>query len=265
MSIHPHALVSPDAQLGKEVSVGPFAIIEAATEVGDGCVIEAAAQIRGGSRIGAGCFIGSGALIGSDPQFRGFDRRVRSGVDLGEGNVLREYVTVHRSIHDGDHTRLGSGNYLMAGAHVGHDATIGNDNTLANNVLLAGHVRIGSHCFLGGGSVFHQFIRVGDFVMTQGNSGFSLDLPPFVIASDINLVSGINSVGLRRAGFSRDERARIKGVFREIYHSPKPLRVVLEESEGQPCSPAVAAFFDFLREPSKKGLCIRARRRILMD
>jgi UDP-N-acetylglucosamine acyltransferase len=265
MSIHPHALVSPEAQLGNEVSVGPFAVIEAGAEVGDGCVIEAAAQIRAGSRIGAGCFIGSGALVGSDPQFRGFDRRVRSGVALGAGNVLREYVTIHRSIHEGGETRLGSGNYLMAGAHVGHDAILGEDNTLANNVLLAGHVRVGSHCFLGGGSVFHQFIRVGDYVMTQGNSGFSLDLPPFVIASDINLVSGINSVGLRRAGFSREERTRIKEVFRELYHSPKTLQTLLGEAEALIGSPAVEAFFDFLREPSKKGLCIRARRRTLMD
>jgi UDP-N-acetylglucosamine acyltransferase len=265
MSIHPHALVSPDAQLGRDVTIGPFAIIEAGAEVGDGCVIEAAAQIRAGSRIGTGCFIGSGALIGSDPQFRGFDRRIRSGVTLGTGNVLREYVTIHRSIHEGGATRLGDENYLMAGAHVGHDAIVGNDNTLANNVLLAGHVNIGNHCFLGGGSVFHQFIRVGDYVMTQGNSGFSLDLPPFVIASDINLVSGINSVGLRRAGFSKEERARIKEVFREIYHSTKTLQTLLEESERQPCSPAVEAFFQFLRDPSKKGLCIRARRRILTD
>jgi UDP-N-acetylglucosamine acyltransferase len=265
MSIHPHALVSPEARLGRDVTIGPFAIVEAGVEVGEDCVIEAAAQIRTGSRIGAGCFIGSGALVGSDPQFRGFDRRIRSGVALGAGNVLREYVTIHRSIDEGGETRLGDGNYLMAGAHVGHDALVGNDNTLANNVLLAGHVQVGNHCFLGGGSVFHQFIRIGDYVMTQGNSGFSLDLPPFVIASDINLVSGINSVGLRRAGFSREERARIKEVFREIYYSPKTLQTLLEESEGQPGSPAVEAFFQFLRDPSKKGLCIRARRRILMD
>lgn len=265
MSVHPQALVSPDAKLGIGVTVGPFAIIEAGAEVGDRCFIEPAAQIRAGCRVGAECFIGSGAIVGSDPQFRGFDRNLRSGVAIGSGNVLREYVTVHRSIHEGGETRLGDGNYLMAGAHVGHDAVVGHHNTLANNVLLAGHVTIGNHCFLGGGSVFHQFIRLGDFVMTQGNSGFSLDLPPFVIGSDINLVSGINSVGLRRAGFSPAERAQIKEVFRQIYHTTKTLQTLLEESAGQEMPPALEAFYEFLRTPSKKGLCIRARRKSLLE
>jgi len=265
MAVHPLALVSPDARLGTDVSVGPFAVIEAGAEVGDRCLVEAAAQIRSGSRVGADCFVGSGALVGADPQFRGFDRGIRSGVAIGRDNTLREHVTIHRSVHPGGETRLGDGNYLMAGAHVGHDTVLGDGNTLANNVLLAGHVAVGDHCFFGGASVFHQFVRVGDYVMTQGNSGFSLDLPPYVIGAGINFVSGINSVGLRRGGFTPEERNRIKEVFRQIYHRSRSLQTVLEESREGDHPPALEVFLRFLREPSKKGLCIRIGRNATVE
>jgi len=259
MSIHPTAIVPPSAKLGSEVSIGPYAIVEDGVEIGDRCVIEGAAQLRAGTVLGADCFVGAGAIIGSDPQFHGFDRRIRSGVRIGAGNVLREHVTVHRSIHEGGETRLGDGNFLMAGAHVGHDDLGGDRNTLANNALLGGHVEVGNHCFFGGGSAFHQFVRVGDHVMTQGHGGFSLDLPPYVIGADINFVIGINSVGLRRAGFSGEERQQVKAAFREVFHGGKTLKAILEEASARELSPVLERFYGFLRSPSKKGLCIRTR------
>lgn len=260
MSIHPSAHVAPGAQLGSGVTIGPFAVIEDDTVIGDNCVVEAAGQVRRGSRLGPGCFVGSGAIVGADPQFRGFDRSIASGVSVGRNNVLREYVTVHRSIHPLGVTSMGEGNFLMAGAHVGHDATVGNDNTLANNVLLAGHVELGSRCFLGGGSVFHQFVRIGDHVLTQGNSGFSLDLPPYVIGADINIVVGVNLVGLRRCGFESETIRSIKGIFREVFLSDRPLREILAEKEGADFSPEITLFLDFLRKESKKGPCRRVGR-----
>lgn len=260
MPIHPHALVSAEAELGEQVDIGPFAIVEAGTRIGDRCVIEAAAQIRSGTRLGADCFVGAGSLLGTDPQFRDFDRNLRSGIDIGTGNIFREQVTIHRSIHEGGSTVIGDENYLMAGAHVGHDCIVGHRNTLANNVLLGGHVSLGDQCFLGGASAFHQFVRVGDFVMTQGHSGFSLDLPPYVIGSEINVVVGINSIGLRRAGFSQEERTLIKDAFREVYHSAAPLAEILRAAGERPLPAAVSKFYDFLQKKSKKGLCIRSRR-----
>lgn len=260
MAIHPTAIVSPDSEIGADVEIGPFAIIEDATVIGDRCVIEAAAQVRSGTCLGEECFVGSGALVGADPQYRGFDRRTRSGVRVGRGNILREYVTLHRSINEGGETRLGEGNFLMAGSHVGHDAVVGDHNTLANNVLLAGHVEIGNHCFLGGGSVFHQFVRVGDYVITQGNSGFSLDLPPYVIGSDINVVVGINAVGLKRAKFAMEELGRIKTAFREVFWGDLTLREVLDSVDWENLSPALQLFYNFLKQDSKKGLCIRPSR-----
>jgi UDP-N-acetylglucosamine acyltransferase len=261
MSIHPTAIIEAGAELGTGVKVGPFAIIEANTRIGDECVIEGAAQIRSGSQIGRKTFVGAGAILGGSPQFRGLDEKVCSGIRVGERNVLREYVTIHRSVHEATNTILGDDNYLMAGSHIGHDCIVGNSNTLANDVLLGGHVLFGNHCFVGGGSAFHQFVRVGDYVMCQGHSGFSQDLPPFVIGADINTVVGINAVGMKRAGFSLDERREVKRAFQAVYHSPETLLSILEAATGTENSSPLELFYRFLREPSKKGLCVRSSRR----
>jgi len=261
MSIHSSAIVSEDAVVGTGVTVGPFAIIESGATIGDDCVIDAAAQVRSRCVIGKACHIGSGAIIGADPHYHGFDPATESGVRLGDGNVIREYVTIHRSIESGGETVLGAENFLMNAAHLGHDSRLGDHNTLANNVLLGGHVVMGDHCFLGGGSVFHQFVRLGDRVMVQGLGGFSLDLPHFVMAAGINEVAGLNSVGLRRGGIGTAARSEIKSAFREIYQGSRTLSEVLEEADGKELQPETKAFFDFFREESKKGVCKRFRGR----
>ncbi len=261
MSIHQTALVSPHAWLGRDVTIGPFAIVEENTKIGDRCVIETAAQIRNGTEIGADCFVGSGAIIGANPQFRGFNPELLSGVIAGERNVFREYVTIHRSIHEGINTILGDDNFLMVGTHVGHDSTLGDGNSIANNVLLGGHVSIGHNCFLGGASAIHQFVRIGDFVMCQGHSAFTLDVPPYVIGAEMNVVVGINSIGLKRAGFAEAERTEIKAAFRKIYHGSGTLQSVLAELNSQELSPATLKFYEFFGEVSKKGVCTRTSRR----
>ena len=152
MSIHPSAIVSKTAKLGENITIGPFAIIADDVVVGDGCRVDAAAQLMNGSRVGNNCRIGSGALISADPHYIGFDDSITSGVVIGDNNIIREYVTLHRSVEPGGTTVIGNDNYLMNGAHVGHDCIVGNGNTLANNVLLGGHVSVADFCFLGGGS-----------------------------------------------------------------------------------------------------------------
>ena len=261
MSIHSSALVSESAQIGTGVTIGPFAIIGDGVFVGDRTRIDASAQLRPGSQVGNDCHIGSGALISADPHFRGFDSEgVSSGAILGDDNEIREYVTIHRSILDGQNTILGARNYLMNGAHVGHDCHLGDDNTLANNVLLGGHVEIGKHCFFGGGSVVHQFVRIGDHVMTQGLSGMSQDVPHFVIVAGINRIAGINAVGLRRSGMSAESRRQIKIAFREIYLRRENLSGALALAAGTENRDHQAqAFLDFFREDSKKGVCSRYR------
>tara|TARA_R110002096_G_scaffold45372_12_gene121912 strand:- start:911 stop:1690 length:780 start_codon:yes stop_codon:yes gene_type:complete len=257
MSIHPSAAISDKAQIGSNTAIGPFAIIEDDVVIGDGCKIDGAAQIRNGSRIGNNCHIGSGALISADPHFIGFDTSISSGVIMGDNNDIREYVTLHRSIEANQSTQIGSDNFLMNGAHVGHDCLLGDGNTLANNVLLGGHVTMGDHCFFGGGAVVHQFVRVGNYVMAQGLSGVSLDIPHYVIISGINTIGGINAIGLKRASLSVEARKGIKEAFRSIYRGNDTLAECLEQAENASNPSEVEAFYDFFRKKSKKGVCVR--------
>lgn len=260
MSIHPTALVSPKAEIHSSVQIGPFVIIEEDVSIAEGCNIAAAAQILNGSRIGANCEIGHCAIIGAAPQIRGFDSSIRSGVSLGERNVVREHCTLHRGGIEGTHTILGDDNFLMVGVHLGHDCVVGNSNTMANGCLLGGHVIVADHCFLGGGTMFHQHVRVGSYVMAQGLGGFSQDLPPYVIGAKINEVAGINAVGLSRGGFSPATRKAIKEAFASVYRGCTPLKERLEAVRKESLIPEVQVFYDFLNADSKKGLCIRLRR-----
>jgi len=257
MPIHPSAIVSPNAVIAPDVEIGPFAIVEEGTRIGEGSVVAAAAQIRRGTRIGARCRIGSGAILGADPQSKDFLRDTPSGVLVGDDNELREYVTIHRSTSEGGETVLGNGNYLMSGVHIGHDCLVGNENTMANNALLGGHVEVGDRCFFGGSSACHQFVRIGDYVMAQGLAGMSLDIPPFVISSRVNYVSGINAVGLKRAGVSPEARKQIREAFRKIYLSKTPMRDFLDTLGTETLEPEMERFAAFLRAPSKKGVCLR--------
>lgn len=255
--IHPSAIVAESAQLGEGVSVGPFAIIEANTCIGDRCEVHAQAQVRKGSIIGADCYIGSGALVGADPHYVGFDRKIPSGVRVGDKNEIREYVTLHRSINEGGETILGDENYLMNGSHLGHDCRVGNHNILANNVLLGGHVEMGHHNFLGGGSVYHQFVRIGDYAMAQGVAGTSLDIPPFTILAGINEIAGLNVVGIKRGGFETEDRKEIKEVYRIVYRSQLNFKQAKEKLDSREWGEPATIMINFLKSETKKGICLK--------
>ncbi len=217
--IHPTAIIAPTAELAPDVDVGPYAIIEDRVIMGPGCRIAAHAQVLRDVVMGSGNVVDRGAVIGGDPQSLSFDTALPSGVRIGDGNVFREHVTVHRSATEKGATVIGGHNFFMAGCHLGHDSVAGDHNVLANHVLVAGHVTIGSRCFLGGASVFHQFIRIGDLAMVQGHSGFSKDIPPFCTGYRINRVEGLNVVGLRRAGFDSAARLELKRAWAAAYLS----------------------------------------------
>ncbi len=178
MKVHPTAVIEPGATLGEGVEVGPFSFIGPDAMIGDGTVIGAHVVLEGVVRIGRSNAIGHGSVIGGKPQDLGFKPETASRVEIGDDNVIREHCTVHRGTAEGTATTLGDGNFLMAGAHVGHNCQIGSGVIIANSCLLGGYVRIGDRAFLGGGSAFHQYTRVGRLVITQGNSGFGKDLPP---------------------------------------------------------------------------------------
>ena len=254
-TIHPSAFVDPTAQLGEGVEVGPGAIIEAGAIIGEGCKIQARAVIGSHVLLGARNTIGHGAIIGGDPQDFDFKPGTNSKVVIGDDNVLREYVTIHRGTKEGSSTRVGNNNFLMVGVHLGHNASVGNRVIIANNCLLAGYVAVQDGAVLGGGSVFHQFIRVGRLCMVRGGERFGKDIPPFLVAYGTNLVAGINAVGLRRAGFSSATRLEIKRAFRFLYLEGRNISQALEEAATQQWGSEAESFFSFVREARRRGVC----------
>ena len=252
--IHPTALVSAEAQLASDVRIGAHAIVEGPVDLASGCQVAAHAQVLGDVRFGENCRVGRGAIVGEDPQDLSFDPATHSGVRIGRDNTLRELVTIHRSASDGKFTTVGDGNFLMAGVHLGHDVEMGSHNVLANNVLLAGHVTVGSRVFLGGGTGVHQFIRIGDYSLTQGNSSITKDVPPYVIAYQRSLFGGLNVIGLRRAGFSPEVRREIKRALEQLFQLQKPLREAVADVQEEDWGKEARVFIDFIATASRKGV-----------
>jgi UDP-N-acetylglucosamine acyltransferase len=253
--IHSSAIVDPQTQIGADVEIGPFSIIGAHSVIGDRTIVQSHVVIEGDVAVGTGNFIGHGVIIGAPPQDVSFSPERKTRVEIGNDNVIREYCTVHRGSPDGSATKLGDKNFMMAGAHIGHNCVIGNDVIVANNCLLAGHVLVGDGAFLGGGSTFHQNMRIGRLVMVQGSSAFGKDLPPFVLAAERNWVFGLNIVGLRRAGFSVKDREGIKAAFKLIYQSGLNVGQALEKATKMKFGSPAREFLDFVANAKKRGIC----------
>jgi UDP-N-acetylglucosamine acyltransferase len=255
LKIHPAAVVDPAAKLAAGVEVGPYTIIGADVSIGAGSTIQSHVVIEGEVLIGEHNIIGHGAIIGPPPQDLSFSPERQTRVELGSDNVIREHCTIHRGSAEGSATTVGSNNFLMAGAHVGHNCEIGNAVIIASNCLLGGYVRVGDGAFLGGGCVFHQHIQIGRLVIAQGSSAFSKDIPPFVIAAERNYVFGLNVVGLRRAGCSAQERIEIKAAFKLVYASGLNISQALEKAATMHFGKAAREFFEFVANAKKRGIC----------
>lgn len=253
--IHPTAIVDPDAQVGADVEIGAFSIIGSETVIGEKTIVQSHVVIDGEVAIGARNFIGHGAIIGAPPQDVSFSSERKTKVEIGDDNVIREYCTIHRGSPEGSATKIGDKNFLMAGAHIGHNCVIGNDVIIANNCLLAGHVHVDDGAFLGGGSTFHQHMHVGRLVMVQGSSAFGKDLPPFVIAAERNYVFGLNTVGLRRAGFSAKDRDEIKAAFKLVYLSGLNIGQALKKAATMNFNAPAREFVDFVASAKRRGIC----------
>jgi UDP-N-acetylglucosamine acyltransferase len=253
--IHPTAIVNPTAKIDPDLAIGPYAVIGANVVIGEGSTIESHVVIESNVAIGTGNFIGHGAIIGTAPQDLSFSPDRKTRVEIGNENVIREHCTIHRGSAEGSVTKIGHKNFLMAGAHVGHNCEIGDNVIIANNCLLGGHVRVGDGAFLGGGCVFHQNMSVGRLAITQGASAFSKDIPPFVIAAERNYVFGLNVVGLRRAGFSPKDRDEIKAAFKLIYTSGLNIGDAIEKAGTMKFNAAAREFLDFVANARKRGIC----------
>ena len=253
--IHPTAIVDPKAKIGADVEVGAFSIVGPHVAIANNTVVQSHVVIEGEVAIGHGNLIGHGAVVGTPPQDVSFAPERKTKVEIGNDNVIREYCTIHRGSPDGSATTIGHKNFLMVGAHIGHNCVIENNVIIANNCLLAGHVRVDDGAFLGGGSTFHQFMHIGRLVMVQGSSAFGKNLPPFVIAAERNQVFGLNIVGLRRAGFSATDRNEIKAAFKLIYQSELNTSQALEKAATMSFGAPAREFLDFVASSKKRGIC----------
>ena len=261
MKQHPTAIISPEAQIDEDVIVGPYAIIEGPVRIASGTKIMAHAHISGHTEFGRDNIIHIGAVVGHIPQHLGY-KPCTSYTRIGDRNIIREYVTIHRSWEEGHATEIGDDNCFMAMSHVAHDCKIGNNVILANGVLLGGHVEVEDKAFLSGNAVFHQFVRVGRLAMVSGLGGVGKDVPPFCIEAGRSEVCGINIVGLRRAEIPPDHRAKIKQAFKILYKSGLNTKNALLEIEKMenPCE-EVRHFVEFIRN-STRGICRLARSEI---
>jgi UDP-N-acetylglucosamine acyltransferase len=253
--IHPTAIVDPAARIADDVEVGPFSVIGPQAVIGNKTIVQSHVVIEGEVLIGSGNFVGHGAMIGAPPQDVSFSPERKTKVEIGNDNIIREYCTIHRGTAEGSSTKIGDKNFLMAGAHIGHNCEIGNNVIIANNCLLAGFVQVDDGAFLGGGSTFHQFMHIGRLVMVQGSSAFGKDLPPFVIAAERNSVFGINVIGLRRARFIEKDRDEIKAAFKLVYLSRLNISKVIEKAATMKFGAPAREFLDFVSNAKKRGIC----------
>jgi len=252
--IHPTAVIDPDAILATDVQVGPYAIIEGPVEIGPGCVIESHACLCGPLIMGANNFVGHGAVIGKSPQHRGY-RGESTLLRIGDDNVFREFVTVHRGTAEGNRvTWIGDRNMFMIGSHMGHDARVGNSCTVVNNALIAGHVSLDDGCILSGHTAVQQRVRVGRLAMLGGMGSTTKDIPPFILQHGQNCVTGLNIIGLRRAGIHPSAIDGLRQAFRILYREVRLQSAALDRIETElGMIPEVAEFVAFIRE-SKLGI-----------
>ena len=249
-AIHPTALVHPGAQLGADVTIGPYAVIEENVIVGDGCTIGAHAVVKRYTRMGRENRVYEHAVIGGDPQDYKF-RECVSFVSIGERNLIREGVTIHRGSVPDAHTRIGNGCFLMANCHVAHDCTIGDGVVIANGTLLGGVVAIGDHAFVSGAVTIHQFCRVGRYALLAASTRVNQDCLPFVITDGVpGRARGLNLVGLKRGGMPAAGIADLKRAFHAL-RTAHALDSALQEISTY-SSPAAAELVQFIRE-SKRG------------
>jgi UDP-N-acetylglucosamine acyltransferase len=251
--IHPSAIIHPKAKLDSTVEVGPWVVIDAGVELGPYCVIGPHAYLTGRTSIGAHNQFHAGCVIGDAPQdlkYQGAPTRLR----IGDRNVFREHLTVHRSNTTAEDTIIGSHCFLMAQCHIGHNCQIGDFVIITNGALLGGHVSVAERAFISGNCLVHQFVRVGTLALMQGGSAISKDLPPYTVARGDNGICGLNTVGLRRAGLSPAERLELKQLYRTLFRSGRNLSSAISAARAQFSSAPAKVMLDFLAA-SKRGVC----------
>jgi UDP-N-acetylglucosamine acyltransferase len=251
--IHATAVVAEEAKLGKNVSVGPYSVIDGNVELGDNCTIGPHVHITGHTVIGSGTKVHKGAVIGDEPQdisFTGFTAYTNIGKDC----VIREYVTVHRGSKPDASTSIGDNCMLMAFSHVAHDCQIKDHVVIANHSQIAGHVEINERAIISGGVFIHQFCKIGRMCMIGGTAKINQDVPPFCLVNHDSQIASLNAIGLKRNGVAAEERSTIVEAFKNILFGNKPRSQSVKEQVGkyEGCE-AYDLFVNFIAE-SKRGI-----------
>ena len=259
MSIHPSAIIDPSAEIAEGVEIGPFSLIGPHVKIGPGCEIGSSVTITGHTEIGSGCRIFQGASIGMPPQDIKFKKEDVTYVKIGDNNIIREFVTVHSATGAGNVTRIGNGNFLMAYVHVGHNCELGSNIIVSNASSFAGHVRIDDNAVVGGMTGVHQFVRIGCFTMVGGCSRINIDAPPFsMVAGSPERFYGLNVVGLRRHGMDSAARLALKRAYSLLCSKTRPEAIA--EIEAMEQTPEIVKVLEFVKAPSKRGICFRRER-----
>ena len=252
--IHASALIDPTAVLGADVEVGAFAIVGPQVTIGDGCRIMPRATLERNVRLGREVVVGSGAIVGGDPQDLKYNNE-ETWVEVGDRSVIREYVTVNRGTSASGVTRLGTGCFIMSYVHVAHDCHVGDGVIIANGTQLAGHVTIQDRAILSGLVGVHQFVSIGAMAFIGGLSRVNQDIPPFVkaVGNPVELY-GLNTMGLRRAGYAPETVTALKRAYRLFFNSDLNLTQAQERARQElPALPEVDLLLEFVAN-SQRGI-----------
>jgi UDP-N-acetylglucosamine acyltransferase len=248
------ARVHPDAQVGPDVVIGEYSIIEEDVVIGAGCRLEPYVYVKRWTTLGERNEISSGTVLGTDPLDKNF-KGERSYLRIGNGNIIREHYTISRGTQPESVTEIGDSNYIMTSGHIAHNSRIGNNCVIASCALVAGHVEVEDQAFISGGVVIHQYSKIGRLAMIGGNSRVNSDVPPFFLYSDFNVsAKGLNLVGLRRAGFSKEEIGALKSAYRILYRAGLKLEDALLRIETELDTEHTRHLVKFIRS-SKRGIC----------
>ncbi len=253
MAIHETAIVDPKAEIDPTVEIGPYAVVEGPVRIGANTKILHHGCVTGWTEIGQGCEIHPFAVIGGAPQDLTYHGE-ESWCRIGDETVIREGATIHRSATAGAETRIGNGCFIMATCHIGHDCRFGDRVIQASGSSLAGHVQVGDGAFIGGNTGIHQFVRIGELAMIGGVAAISMDVPPFFTATRFSECTGVNLVGMKRAGYDREQCAEMRSAYKRLYRSGLPFSQAVEELEATLMTEPGRKLVTFLRAPSKRGI-----------
>lgn len=253
--IHPTAIISAESEIADDVVIGPYVVIENKVRIGQGCVIRPYVHLIGPMVLGCRNTVFSGAVLGERPQHTKYNDEPTS-TEIGDDNIFREQVTVHRGTSQSWTTRIGNGNFFMANSHVAHDCIVGNNCILANGALVGGHSILHNNAYLSGNAAVHQFVRMGRLSLLSGTSASTKDVPPFVMIQGINVICGVNVVGMRRAGLTHEQIDGVRRAYNLLYRGDNLISIALEKITREVGHVApVAEMVQFIRD-SKRGICL---------